>query len=128
VAIVGPNGAGKSTLLKLILGELEAQGGHVARNPKLRTACFTQHHTALLDLTATPLDLLLRLYPGTKPEAVRAHLSSFGLSGELATQKIATLSGGQKSRVSFAVISWKKPHILVLDEPSSEWRGTRARV
>lgn len=46
IALVGPNGAGKSTLLKLILGELEAQAGHVSRNGKLRTACFTQHHTA----------------------------------------------------------------------------------
>ena len=39
VALVGPNGAGKSTLVKLILGELNAQEGHVARNAKLRTAC-----------------------------------------------------------------------------------------
>lgn len=64
---------------------------------------------------------MLKLYPGTKPEIARGHLSSFGLAGDLATQKIYTLSGGQKSRVSFAVISWKKPHILVLDEPTSEW-------
>ena len=126
IALVGPNGSGKSTLLKLILGELEAQSGHISRNAKLRTACFTQHHTAQLDMSMTPLDYLLKLHPGTKPEVVRGHLSSFGLSGDLATQKIYTLSGGQKSRVSFAVISWKKPHILVLDEPTSACAGGRA--
>ena len=71
-------------------------------------------------MTLSPLDLLIKLHPGIKPEVVRAHLGSFGLSGDLATQKISTLSGGQKSRVSFAIISWKKPHILVLDEPTSE--------
>lgn len=119
VALVGPNGAGKSTLVKLILGELSAQEGHVARNSKLRTACFTQHHVAQLDLNASPIDYLSRLFPGNKPEVVRAHLSQFGLAGDLATQLIGTLSGGQKSRVAFALCSWKRPHVLVLDEPTN---------
>ncbi len=119
IAIVGPNGAGKSTLLKLILGELAPQSGHVARNPKLRTACFTQHHVNQLDLSLSPLAYLTKLFPGNKEEPLRAHLSSFGLAGELALQRIGTLSGGQKSRVAFAVCSWKKPHVLVLDEPTN---------
>jgi ATP-binding cassette subfamily F protein 3 len=119
IAIVGPNGAGKSTLIKLLLGELEPQSGHVSRNQKLRAACFTQHHVTQLDLNASPLDYLARLFPGNKPEAVRAHLGSFGLSGDLALQRIGTLSGGQKSRVAFAVCSWRKPHLLVLDEPTN---------
>ena len=55
----------------------------------------------------------MRLYPGNKPELMRAHLGSFGLSGDLALQRIGTLSGGQKSRVSLAVLSWKKPHIII---------------
>jgi ATP-binding cassette subfamily F protein 3 len=72
-----------------------------------------------LDLSATPLDYLSRLFPGTKPEVVRAHLSQFGLAADLATQRIGTLSGGQKSRVAFALCSWKRPHLLVLDEPTN---------
>ena len=119
IALVGPNGAGKSTLVKLILGELQAQEGHVARNAKLRTACFTQHHVTQLDLSVSPLDYFLRLFPGNKPEVVRAHLSAFGLPQDLAGQRIGTLSGGQKSRVAFALCSWKKPHVLVLDEPTN---------
>jgi ATP-binding cassette subfamily F protein 3 len=119
IALVGPNGAGKSTLVKLILGELAAQEGHISRNAKLRTACFTQHHVAQLDLTLSPLDYLSRLDPGTKAEVVRAHLSSFGLAADLATQRIGTLSGGQKSRVAFALCSWMKPHVLILDEPTN---------
>jgi ATP-binding cassette, subfamily F, member 3 len=115
IAIVGPNGAGKSTLIKLLLGELESQTGHVTRNPKLRAACFTQHHVAQLDLSLSPLDYLCKIFPGNKPEVVRAHLGQFGLSGDLALQRIGTLSGGQKSRVAFAVCSWRKPHLLVLD-------------
>jgi ATP-binding cassette, subfamily F, member 3 len=119
IALVGPNGVGKSTLLKLILGELEPQSGTVNRNSKLRMACFTQHHINQLDLTATPVDFLLRVFPGSKPDAVRAHLGSFGLGGDLSLQTIGTMSGGQKSRVAFSVLTWKKPHVLILDEPSN---------
>lgn len=116
IAVVGPNGVGKSTLLKLILGELTPQEGAVIRNPKLRIACFTQHHVNQLDLSLNPVDFMLRMFPGAKPDVLRAHLGSFGMSGELALQRMGTMSGGQKNRVAFAVMSWKKPHILVLDE------------
>lgn len=101
------------------LGELEPQSGAVIRNPKLRIAYFTQHHVNQLDMDATPVDFLLRSFPGSKPDAARAHLGSFGLGGDLGLQRIRTLSGGQKSRVAFALITWKKPHLLCLDEGES---------
>ena len=44
-------------------------------------------------MSATPLEYLGRVYPGHKPEVLRGHLSSFGLSADLATQRISTLSG-----------------------------------
>ena len=81
-------------------------------------ACL-QHHTALLDLTLSPLDYMLRTFPGSKPDDMRAHLGRFGLTADLALQVIGTLSGGQKSRVSFAQMTYKKPHILILDEPTN---------
>ena len=49
----------------------------------------------------------------------RAHLGSFGISGELGMQPMFTLSGGQKSRVAFAKVTYQRPHILLLDEPSN---------
>lgn len=46
-------------------------------------------------------------------------MGSFGVSGELALQPMYTLSGGQKSRVAFARVTFEQPHILLLDEPSN---------
>lgn len=53
------------------------------------------------------------------PFSRSAHLGSFGISGELGMQPMFTLSGGQKSRVAFAKVTYQRPHILLLDEPSN---------
>jgi len=58
-------------------------------------------------------------YPGINQQVARAHLGSFGLSGDLSLRTINTLSGGQKCRVVFAIIAWPKPQVLLLDEPSN---------
>ncbi|KAL4515714.1 hypothetical protein Ndes2437B_g07137 [Nannochloris sp. 'desiccata'] len=119
LSIVGPNGIGKSTLLGLISGTLEPTKGRVYRNPKLRLAIFSQHHVDGLDLALTPLQYMAKCFPEAKDPVHRAHLASFGVGMELAAQTMYTLSGGQKSRVALAKITWTKPHILLLDEPSN---------
>ena len=87
---------------------------------RLRIGVFTQHHTESLDLKLSPLDQFIKKWPTFKPiEAFRAHLGAFGLTGEIALRPIYLLSGGQKSRVSFAMITFEKPHILILDEPTN---------
>ncbi|KAF8071383.1 ABCF3 [Scenedesmus sp. PABB004] len=118
-AIVGPNGIGKSTLLGLIAGTLQPLRGHITRNPAVRLAVFSQHHVDGLDLARSALALMLAAYPGLKEQEARAHLGSFGLSGPLALQPLYTLSGGQKSRVALAKLTYTRPHILLLDEPSN---------
>ena len=50
-------------------------------------------------MNATPLEYLSRVYPGHKPEVLRGHLSSFGLSADLATQRISTLSGESEGKI-----------------------------
>ncbi|KAL4853778.1 ABC transporter F family member 3 [Chlorella vulgaris] len=118
-AIVGPNGIGKSTLLGLISGELEPTKGHVFRNPKVRLATFSQHHVDGLDLALSPLAYMCKIYPQHKEEVHRGQLSSFGIPADLAAQPMYTLSGGQKSRVAMARVTFTKPHLLLLDEPSN---------
>lgn len=119
IAMVGPNGIGKSTILKLISGDLQPTSGTVFRSAKVRMAVFSQHHVDGLDLSSNPLLYMMRCYPGVPEQKLRAHLGSFGVTGNLALQPMYTLSGGQKSRVAFAKITFKKPHIILLDEPSN---------
>ncbi|CAG9460948.1 unnamed protein product [Pedinophyceae sp. YPF-701] len=118
-ALVGANGIGKSTLLKLMCGELEPTSGLVQRNPKVRWAVFSQHHVDGLELHLTPIQYLLKLFTRADEQQVRAQLGLYGVSEKLAQQPMYTLSGGQKSRVAFARITWSKPHVLLLDEPSN---------
>ncbi|GMN31415.1 hypothetical protein TIFTF001_003244 [Ficus carica] len=119
IAMVGPNGIGKSTILKLIAGDLQPTSGTVFRSAKVRIAVFSQHHVDGLDLSSNPLLYMMRCYPGVPEQKLRSHLGSLGVTGNLALQPMYTLSGGQKSRVAFAKITFKKPHIILLDEPSN---------
>lgn len=118
-AIVGPNGIGKSTLLNLISGYLEPTEGSVQRNPRVRFATFSQHHVDGLDLALSPLQYMVKTFPEAQEQVHRGHLGAFGISGPLALQPMYTLSGGQKNRVALSKITWTKPHVLLLDEPSN---------
>jgi ATP-binding cassette subfamily F protein 3 len=119
IALVGANGSGKSTLMKLLSGELTPTSGMVLRNPKVRFAQFSQHFVDQLDLSLSALEYFHMQYPLMGMQDIRSHLGGFGLSGDLALRTMSALSGGQKSRVVFAMMAKTTPHILLLDEPSN---------
>ncbi|RPA77138.1 P-loop containing nucleoside triphosphate hydrolase protein [Ascobolus immersus RN42] len=119
IGIVGPNGAGKTTVLKLLIGALTPTGGTISQNPRLRIGFFAQHHVDGLDLNDSAVGFCSKQVPGRTEEEYRRHLGAFGITGTTGIQKMGLLSGGQKSRVAFALLSLKNPHILVLDEPSN---------
>jgi ATP-binding cassette subfamily F protein 3 len=119
VAIVGPNGAGKSTLLKSITGELPVLDGNQFRHGKLKLAFFTQHHIDQLNLEFNPIEQIQSMDSDLKYEGVMAHLSRFGINADLAMRTQMNLSGGQKTRVALAVLSYNAPEIIMMDEPTN---------
>ncbi|GAB1300113.1 ATP-binding cassette sub-family F member 3 [Apodemus speciosus] len=119
ICVVGENGAGKSTMLKLLMGDLAPVQGirHAHRN--LKIGYFSQHHVEQLDLNVSAVELLARKFPGRPEEEYRHQLGRYGISGELAMRPVASLSGGQKSRVAFAQMTMPCPNFYILDEPTN---------
>jgi ATP-binding cassette subfamily F protein 3/ATP-binding cassette subfamily F protein 1 len=121
IAIVGKNGVGKSTLLNIMSGNLSVNAGEFHSHPNLKVAHIAQHHIeqlgAYLDLT--PVDYFMQQHHAKNEQEARQFLGGFGLVGQLALQKIGTLSGGQKARLAFSAVMVNEPHLLILDEPTN---------
>lgn len=118
-AQVGENGAGKTTLLKIMMGINTPTGGDMTLHRGLKFGYFAQHHVDQLNMNTTCVGLLQEAFPGKPIEEYRRQLGSFGVSGDLALQLVASLSGGQKSRVTFAKMCMSRPNFLILDEPTN---------
>ena len=119
IALLGANGNGKSTLIKLISGKLNQSNGSITKNKKLRVGYFAQHQTDELDLSCTPFETLRAVISDQADHQIRAILGKFGFDIDKADTKVEELSGGEKSRLLFCIMSYNAPHIMLLDEPTN---------
>jgi ATP-binding cassette subfamily F protein 3 len=119
IGVYGLNGAGKSTLLKLITGKLQPTKGICKINPKCQFVHFTQHHIDQLDLNAVALDYVQNQFPKAKVHELRGLLSRFGIDATKVFRKIGDLSGGERSRIAFAILAYEEPHLIIFDEPTN---------
>ncbi|MFV2103553.1 ribosomal protection-like ABC-F family protein [Micromonospora sp. LOL_024] len=119
IALTGPNGAGKSTLLRLLLGELEPEGGQVRRADG-RVAYLSQR-LDLLDVDRTVAENLTAFAPD-RPQSERMNLlARFLFRGARAHLPVGVLSGGERLRATLACVLYAQPapHLLLLDEPTN---------
>ncbi|MEE2698186.1 MAG: ABC-F family ATP-binding cassette domain-containing protein [Pseudomonadota bacterium] len=119
IALLGANGNGKSTFIKLLAGRLSPLTGNIYKSGKLRIGYFSQHQSDELDFSVTPLIELGRLRENDTEQQLRNQLGRFGFTQQRAETKIENLSGGEKARLLFALMSCESPNILLLDEPTN---------
>lgn len=122
IAILGANGQGKSTLVKAIAGRLAPLSGNVYKHKKLKIAYFAQHQLDELKPEQTPYDHVRALMEdlGEVTEAqARSRTAMLGFGPDKADVKVKNLSGGEKARLLFGLISFHGPHLMILDEPTN---------
>ena len=119
VGIIGINGTGKSTFLKVLAGALEADAGRITRNPNVQISYLPQNPD--MDDNATVLEQVFLHFPADFRELneyeAKSMLNKLGLTDH--SQKIGTLSGGQRKRVALVAALVHPADILVLDEPTN---------
>ena len=119
IGLLGRNGAGKSTLLKAIAGTLAARTGvrHTAQN--LKIGYFAQHQVDQLRGEESPLWHLGKIDPGAREQEFRDFLGGFDFRGDMASAPVGRFSGGEKARLTLALLVRQKPNLLILDEPTN---------
>lgn len=120
IAIVGANGQGKTTLVKSIAERLPLMSGLRKASSSLRIGYFSQDQLDELTFGETVLDHVSQKLPkGTPQSKARGAAAQMGFSYEKVETRVEKLSGGEKVRLLLGLMSIDKPHVLILDEPTS---------
>jgi ATP-binding cassette subfamily F protein 3 len=119
IAIVGANGQGKTTLVKSIAQKLPLMSGQRRAAKALKVGYFSQDQLDELRAGENVLDHVKDLIPDAPNPKVRALAAQFGFGHEKCETKVEKLSGGEKVRLLLGLTTYVKPHILILDEPTS---------
>ncbi|GAA1907627.1 ribosomal protection-like ABC-F family protein [Lapillicoccus jejuensis] len=118
VVVLGLNGAGKTTLLRMLAGVDTPDTGQVEPGHGLKLGYYAQEHENL-DVGRTVLENMKSAAPDLGETEVRKVLGSFLFSGDDVHKPAQVLSGGEKTRLSLAMLVVSAANVLLLDEPTN---------
>src|ERR1700733_3397661 len=123
IALLGTTGAGKSTLTTLLAGEIAPLTGKRSAAPDLAIGYFAQQQLEQLKLDCDAFWHLRNLggadYAAGDEQKIRDHLGNFGFQGDRAFEPVGRFSGGEKARLTLALLVARRPNLLLLDEPTN---------
>ncbi|HRW18298.1 MAG TPA: ABC-F family ATP-binding cassette domain-containing protein [Dermatophilaceae bacterium] len=118
VVVLGLNGAGKTTLLRILAGVDPPDTGEVEPGHGLKLGYYAQEHENL-DVERTVLENMKTAAPDLGETEVRKVLGSFLFTGDDVDKPARVLSGGEKTRLSLAMLVVSAANVLLLDEPTN---------
>jgi ATP-binding cassette subfamily F protein 3 len=119
VSLVGANGAGKTTLIEALAGRRELDDGKLRTGHNVKVGFLSQHAEELTAGTARTVLEAAQHATGLTPANARALLGRFLFSGEEAEKPLEGLSGGERRRLSLAILVNSGANVLILDEPTN---------
>ncbi|HWF24868.1 MAG TPA: ATP-binding cassette domain-containing protein, partial [Solirubrobacteraceae bacterium] len=119
VSLVGPNGAGKTTLIETLAGRRGLPAGKLRTGHNVKLGYLSQHADELATGTARTVVEATTHLTGLTPNRARALLGQFMFSGDEAEKPLEGLSGGERRRLSLAILVNSGANVLILDEPTN---------
>tara|TARA_B100000614_G_scaffold261335_1_gene290575 strand:- start:131 stop:1813 length:1683 start_codon:yes stop_codon:yes gene_type:complete len=123
VGVIGPNGAGKTTIFKMIMDELQPDGGEFQVGDTVKLGYVDQTHKdihpdkSVFDVVSNGLEYV---EVGNQKINSRAYLSKFNFNGSDQNKKVGVLSGGERNRLHLAMTLKIEANVLLLDEPTND--------
>ena len=123
VGVIGPNGAGKTTIFKMIMDELQPDGGQFQVGDTVKLGYVDQTHKdihpdkSVFDVVSNGLEYV---EVGKQKINSRAYLSKFNFNGSDQNKKVGVLSGGERNRLHLAMTLKIEANVLLLDEPTND--------
>src|SRR5436190_1619933 len=119
VSLVGPNGVGKTTLIEALAGRKPLTHGKIRTGHNVKLGYLSQHADELEWGRARTVLEAAQKHTGLSPNQARSLLGRFLFSGDEAEKPLDGLSGGERRRLSLAILVASDANVLILDEPTN---------
>jgi ATP-binding cassette subfamily F protein 3 len=119
IAFVGKNGMGKTTFSRIMVGDLDSNGGEIKLGHNVTVGYYAQHAADSMDGNDTVLEVVDRVAVGDIRTKLRDLLGCFLFKGDDVYKKVKVLSGGEKGRLALCKMILEPRNFLVMDEPTN---------